>query len=127
MIKVEIKSIFYENNSLRKTNRNLTDIFVFPSYLVPLCAILKFNSQQMWYQTICIMSNFPFVQTIELFHHQQWYQKPRPFERHSSGLVTHRLSEFSTGTIKVIRKPVDLPQWLGLLHYGKLIEKCLVF
>ena len=67
------------------------------------------------------------MHTIELFNHQQWYQKYEPFELQASIPAAYRLTEFSTGTIKVVRKPDDLPQWLGLLHYGNRIDKCMVF
>ena len=29
------------------------------------------------------------------------------------------LTDYGTGTNKVVRKPVDLPQWFGLLHDRK--------
>ena len=59
--------------------------------------------------------------------HQQWYQKPEPFEIHASGTVAHILTVNSTGTYKGIRKPVDLPHWFGVIHYCNRTDKRLVF
>ena len=64
---------------------------------------------------------------IDQFNHQQWYQKPEPFERHASGSVANRLTVNSTGTYKVIGRLVNLLQWFGKIHYGTQIDKRLVF
>ena len=78
-------------------------------------------------KNILTKKNQAFLQTDEQLNNQKWYKKPQHFERHDYGPVTCKLTWYSTGTNKVIKKQVDLPQWLGLLNYGNQINKCLVF
>ena len=42
-------------------------------------------------------------------------------------LLHDRLTIYSTGDLKGLRKTNDLPQQFSLLHYGKQIAKCLDF
>ena len=57
----------------------------------------------------------------ERFNHQQWYQQPQNFERHTFGPVTNILTRYITITNKMVIKNFDLPQCFSLLHHIKKI------
>ena len=78
-------------------------------------------------KTFWVKAKHPFLHIIELFSQQQWDKKPETIYVHTSIPVSHSMPKTSTGSNKVIRKQVNLPQWFSLLHYGNQIKKRLVF
>ena len=123
-MKIKYDNSINWNNFVLGTNHNVKTI---KGKLVSMWSPLNF-CLFMCYPKIQLTKNVITTLTNQVKSpHQQWYQKPEPFEIHASNPVAHRLTINSTGTHKVIVELVNLTQRFGLLHYGNRIDKCPIF